>query len=295
MPDIIIGGREAMQFLVYIVVLLVALGGVLVELDWLTKPKLDPKAAMQTASVAAPAPVTLAKVDGPTVELSPIYRTSAAPQGEAPAAAAAQPAEASAPPPATSIASRWTNTPQGQGVPSADAATSSSVTAETTGFGGQATSNQVATNQAAINSFAATPPQLSVASFRPAVAPQPPAGKSVALQSPNRCDVAACAGMYTSFRASDCSYQPTQGERKLCLSGSAQKAASEPRDRNAEAARKDSIKRSKEAELRAVERKVREITSRDTQRAMAQEDDADIDSALPGGRRVIIIRRGPRW
>ena len=286
-----------MQFLVYIVVLLVALGGVLVELDWLTKPKLEPKLARQTASVAAPAPVARAKVDGPTVQLSPLYRAGAAPQGEQPAAASA---------------------------PQAAPATTGSATVETTGSGGQAPSSQAAadqaaaTNQPAASSFSTAPPQ-SVASFQPAVAPQPappppareaaapaanpPEPKSTALQSNNRCDIDACAGMYQSFRASDCSYQPLEGARRACVKpGAAQRATREPREqivepreRNAEQARKDS-KRSKEAELRAVERKVRELTSRrDVSRALARQLPDDDDIAMPGRRVIVIQRQAPRW
>ena len=292
-----------MQFLVYIVVLLVALGGVLVELDWLTKPKLEPKLARQTASVAAPAPVARAKVDGPTVQLSPLYRAGAAPQGEQPAAASA---------------------------PQAAPAATGSATVETTGSGGQAPSNQLAAtpapaapapaNQPAANSFS-TAPQQSVASFQPAVAAPPPAReaaapaanppeakpepKSASLRSPDRCDIDACAGMYQSFRASDCSYQPLEGARRACVKpGAAQRATREPREqivepreRNAEQAeRKDSNRRSKEAELRAVERKVRELTSRrDVSRALARQLPDDDDIAMPGRRVIVIQRQAPRW
>lgn len=31
-----------------------------------------------------------------------------------------------------------------------------------------------------------------------------------------RCNVRACEEAYRSFRASDCTYQPSQGERRLC-------------------------------------------------------------------------------
>lgn len=42
---------------------------------------------------------------------------------------------------------------------------------------------------------------------KPAVAPQP------------LCDVAACTAAYHSFRASDCTYMPTAGVRRLCTKG----------------------------------------------------------------------------
>ena len=43
----------------------------------------------------------------------------------------------------------------------------------------------------------------------PSVAPEPEP------QQPS-CNVAACTAAYRSFRASDCTYQPTGGPRKLC-------------------------------------------------------------------------------
>jgi hypothetical protein len=36
------------------------------------------------------------------------------------------------------------------------------------------------------------------------------------------CDVAACAARYSSFRASDCTYQPFDGPRRVCGSGDAE-------------------------------------------------------------------------
>lgn len=33
---------------------------------------------------------------------------------------------------------------------------------------------------------------------------------------PPNCNVDACEAAYRSFRASDCTYQPTRGERRLC-------------------------------------------------------------------------------
>jgi BA14K-like protein len=41
----------------------------------------------------------------------------------------------------------------------------------------------------------------------------------------NRCDVQACASAYQSFRASDCSYQPFEGPRRLCEKSPAQHTA----------------------------------------------------------------------
>ncbi|MGB9000042.1 MAG: BA14K family protein, partial [Pseudolabrys sp.] len=40
----------------------------------------------------------------------------------------------------------------------------------------------------------------------PAAAPEPPAN----------CNVNACTAAYRSFRAADCTYQPSDGPRRLC-------------------------------------------------------------------------------
>ena len=49
----------------------------------------------------------------------------------------------------------------------------------------------------------------------PAAAPAKPAAPQVS----NLCDQAACTEAYRSFRASDCTYQPNEGPRRLCTRG----------------------------------------------------------------------------
>lgn len=112
-------------------------------------------------------------------------------------------------------------------------------------------------------------------------------------QTANHCDIPACAAAYNSFRASDCTYQPFAGPRRLCEATPAArqrsaenvsrpKAVTEPRiDRAARQSRKD-------AELRAVAQRVREMTS-------ARDDSGDDDDAPMIGRRVIVIERSGGW
>jgi hypothetical protein len=55
-----------------------------------------------------------------------------------------------------------------------------------------------------------------------AIAPQsPPPAQPVqpaAVEAPAvNCNVDACAGAYRSFRASDCTWQPNEGPRRLCV------------------------------------------------------------------------------
>lgn len=59
----------------------------------------------------------------------------------------------------------------------------------------------------------------------PLVAPEPePATAAVPL-----CDIQACERAYRSFTASDCTYQPNDGPRRLCTRGTPPAAASAPR------------------------------------------------------------------
>ena len=50
--------------------------------------------------------------------------------------------------------------------------------------------------------------------------------KPVAAAAPPKCDVAACERAYRSFTASDCTYQPSDGPRRLCTKGTPPAAAS---------------------------------------------------------------------
>jgi 1A family penicillin-binding protein len=58
-----------------------------------------------------------------------------------------------------------------------------------------------------------TPVAAEVPKPAPAVAEQP------------RCDLSACAAEYSSFRASDCTYQPYSGPRRLCEKGAIDQAS----------------------------------------------------------------------
>jgi hypothetical protein len=59
----------------------------------------------------------------------------------------------------------------------------------------------------------ATPDNPSANNAASVPAAPPPAQPSVA------CDVDACAAAYRSFRASDCTYMPNAGVRRLCTKG----------------------------------------------------------------------------
>ena len=95
-----------------------------------------------------------------------------------------------------------------------------------------------------------------------------------AAASNNRCDVQACASAYKSFRASDCTYQPFDGPRRVCGKAPEQRADREQRDepqRRSWSRREDS----------------REVDRR-TRWRVYDEDDDDADD-------VVLFRRSRRW
>ena len=70
------------------------------------------------------------------------------------------------------------------------------------------------------------PPLISNPAPPPQAAPRPnaivqtnePAGPA-AEAAPPKCDIAACTAAYRTFMASDCTYAPSVGVRKLCTKG----------------------------------------------------------------------------
>lgn len=75
---------------------------------------------------------------------------------------------------------------------------------------------------------AATPlvdrPNAPAATENTPVAAEVPRPAPVAADQP-RCDMSACAAEYSSFRASDCTYQPYSGPRRICEKGAIDQAS----------------------------------------------------------------------
>jgi hypothetical protein len=157
---------EAMQLAVYGAVLLIALGSVLLGLDWVSapmSPMVDTKAGLSAAAPPLPQP--------------PSKPTVAVPNTPAPLAAPPVQPNISAPvdPPVPT-------TPRANlGAPIIAPGLTPSPSA-----------SSAAAAQAATEAPAATP-ELQV-----------------------HCNVNACTAAYRSFRAADCTYQPSDGPRRLC-------------------------------------------------------------------------------
>jgi hypothetical protein len=161
---------EAMQFTVYGAVLAIALGSVLLGLDWVSapmSPMVDTKAGLSAALPPAPPKPSTTTVTAPTVPITPTTPVAPAPP-QPNISAPANPPVPSAP-------------RANLGAPIIAPGLNPSVSASS------GTAAQAATEA-------------------PAAAPEPPAN----------CNVNACTAAYRSFRAADCTYQPSDGPRRLC-------------------------------------------------------------------------------
>lgn len=132
-----------------------------------------------------------------------------------------------------------------------------------------------------------TPPPDAAAARAEATGSTPPqqpidAATAAAQQASNRCNIQACASAYRSFRASDCTYQPYEGTRRLCtkttVASSHVAPPQEPRQVRGW--------RDREPGFREAERRGRAIRN-----AEGDYDDASIFDSLFGrhNRRVIVV------
>jgi hypothetical protein len=194
------------SFLFYCCVFLVTAGSVAFSLDWTSAPMpsmLETEASVQAAKLAAHVPPP--GVFRPVAQVRSVYPARPLPPGAAPAVTAMAEPQIAAPAPATPVAAAAPAQPK----------------------------CDVAACSAAYHSFRAADcswqpfdgprrfcdkgvPQQTEASAVPGaggpiLAPEPDAG-----QSPPNCHVEACKQAYFTFNASDCTYQPSNGPRKLC-------------------------------------------------------------------------------
>jgi len=70
-----------------------------------------------------------------------------------------------------------------------------------------------------INRNTAVPPKISASQPDTAITIMNEPAVPAAEAAPPKCDVAACAAAYHSFTASDCTYMPNAGVRRLCTKG----------------------------------------------------------------------------
>jgi len=226
---------------------MVSVSTVLLEIHWLTTPAPQSKPAVQ-ASAPPPRP----KVEGPSAALSPVYPKKLEPAQPAPGT---QNSVQSAVDTATT-----SNAP-------AKAEPAQKPVAETTGAAPRSDDRSKAQS--------AVPP--NDAQNAQAYATQPKqADPERTATSNNQCDVQACASAYKSFRASDCTYQPFGGTRRVCGKAPEQRADREQRNepQRRSWSRREDVEDSRDADRR-------------TRWRVYDEDDDEDD--------VVLFRRSRRW
>jgi len=121
---------------------------------------------------------------------------------------------------------------------------------------------------------ASAPPPDNAQNAQAYAAPPKRNATDEATASNNRCDVQACASAYKSFRASDCTYQPLDGPRRVCGKAPEQRADRAQRD---EPQRRSWSRREDSGEV-----------DRRTRWRVYDADDDDADDA-------VLFRRSRRW
>ena len=288
-----------MAFLLYFVVLVVCAGTVLFGLDWMNSPlpevhkppmhvaKVEPKAKPVKRVDASPA------VADPKSQLSPIH--PAVPATVADNAAKndnVQPKENPAPKTDTTVAANSNQKPNngntraetsGAAVPPSGNLPAAPALA--------AQANAALATQAHNEQVANVPPADTQPKAQPLADAQPKADAQANQQAnaaPAQCDVSACAAAYQSFRASDCTYQPFSGPRRVCTSPAGGNIAARgnipAQPRNQTQAAFGSPQRD-DGDLDDATREVRRLTARDRNR-LRDEDDDDGDH--------VVVRRSVR-
>jgi hypothetical protein len=287
-----------MSFLIYFAVLIVCAGSVLFGLDWMNSPlptatqppathiaKVEPQAKPQAAAAPAKkvvrkvetgekvpdAKVTAAKPMTPIFPTAPDKTARTVKNDATPAQQAdAKSANANDDNADTKTADDKTADAKAQPAPAVPPSNGKSQ-ASSTQAQASAPSNDTQANSAPA-------PQNNP----PVAQSNPPAAQSNAqadnasaaaatAAAPGQCNVQACAAAYHSFRASDCTYQPFNGPRRVCGNpqGEHGGAVASAGHDNAAVAQRDA--RDDDDGLRAAAREVRRLAPRE--RYYADEDD----------------------
>lgn len=200
---------RGMSFVLYVVVLVVSVTSVMMGIDWLSTPPPPLPKSVQTVSApakpAAPAPSKQVAVNKAAANKAvPVQVAGTTGKADAPAAVGSL---------TSALAqAKATGTTAGAAAPTVAAAaseTAGSAPTSTATAGSDAQANAAESNSTAM---------ANAADVR---------GAHADAAAP-RCDVQACAAHYHSFSASDCTYQPFDGPRRLCTVGNPPKQASEP-------------------------------------------------------------------
>lgn len=254
--------------------------------------------------------------DGPNAELNPVYPKKDAPQANEPstnvpqsAASLATPRPATAPQPTTAMqaakAMKLANAAQLATEPPPAAPQTANAPQTVAPAVVVPTGNAIATVAAEtiVKAEPAQPPpqpdakQANASNPPPAAPEQAPANASNApgaekasVATKRQCEVSACPAAYHSFRESDCTYQPFEGARRVCVAPPSAQQRSADRG-----PRREADPRLARA-ARDPDRDVGwRVTSHTRGPAVDDADDDDYDAPRPPGRVIMIERGYGRW
>lgn len=256
-----------MPFIAYFFVLVLTAVTAAVSLDYLTAPGIPAK-KHETAKIAASAPPNNAIRQVPLGETS---RETTAQASNDDNDKSLTPVYPAAP---------------GKNLPQPDATDNKTADANAADQPASDNANDIAKPGTTTQTASATPVAQTPANDSAATAPAQPVSAQASIPTPaGACAIQACASAYRSFRASDCTYQPYDGPRKMCelTSEGSRQASNTPsalssRDGNSSRARGD--------DLDDVVRAVRRLPP-----PSAYDDEDDF---YDRGRVVVIQRDDPR-
>jgi BA14K-like protein len=221
-------------FLLYCAVALVSASSVVFGLDWTDAPLApmpETEASVQAAKLAArfPPPVQrVAKVNPKPVPVAPAQ----SPQRRAPQIAAADPAAKGvrnvSPPPAIAEPEQTSVQPDTTAQPACDVAACS---AAYRSFRAADCSWQPYEGPRRFCDKGTPPQDIASGDTGTTVDTTASIGGGDETNLSNKCDIAACKQAYFTFNPTDCTYQPSDGPRRLCTKGTPPKpdtAATDP-------------------------------------------------------------------
>lgn len=200
-----------MPFIAYFFVLVLTAVTAAVSLDYLTAPNIP--AQKGTGQIAANA------LKGSAIRQVPLGK----PSRETTAQASAGDSD-------NSLTPVYPAAP-GKNLPSPDGADAKTAEANAADQPANDNANETAKPAATTQTASATPIAQTPASDSAATTPAQPVSTQASVPAPaGACAIEACASAYRSFRASDCTYQPYGGPRKMCelTSDGARQASNAP-------------------------------------------------------------------
>jgi hypothetical protein len=202
---------QAKSFLFYCAVLLVAGSGVVFGLDWTTAP-LPPmhetEASVQAAKLAAHLPPPVVRKVKVVKQASPVQPAARGPQVAAVNPAAKPARKVTAAPAIMAPEQTATQPPPESEQPKCDI---DACSAAYRSFRASDCSWQPYEGPRRFCDKGTPPQDVATAN--------PNAAADADQQASDKCDIAACKAAYFTFTPSDCTYQPSNGPRRLCTKG----------------------------------------------------------------------------